>query len=443
MPKVSILVPVYNVEKYLIQCIESLVKQTLKDIEIICIDDGSTDNSPVILDEYAMKYSYIRVIHKKNTGYGNSMNVGLKEADGEYVGIVESDDFVDSDMFEKLYSTAKQNDVSIVRSAYYKNANGIDKYEKIRTNDIYKVINPVKNNLDFAYSIPIWSCLYNKSFLNENKIWFNETPGASYQDTGFGLKVLICAKSVVFLQEAFYHYRTDNFESSVHSLAKVFCICDEFKEIWRFIKQRNNIQKSIQYRIPEYQYHHYIYNYNRMADEYKETFINRMVEDFLKLEQDGVLRKEYWNDEGEWLQVRLMIENPEKVMYQQKIRIQNRGMYNIAFQSVLQEYDKIFIYGAGQIGKEVGQYLLKKNIKPAGFFVSNICGQPQVLLDICVCNIDDASEDDRKALVLVSVREDDLYSIMKKLEQMGFKNVIAMTLDMRKGILSNENIKEN
>ncbi len=119
MCKVSILVPVYNVEKYLRQCMDSLVNQTLKDIEIICIDDGSTDSSPVILDEYAEKDVRVRVIHKSNAGYGHSMNIGLRMARGEFIGIVESDDFADLEMFERLYIIAVEKNVEFVRSNFW------------------------------------------------------------------------------------------------------------------------------------------------------------------------------------------------------------------------------------------------------------------------------------------------------------------------------------
>ena len=95
MPKVSILIPIFNVEKYLRQCLDSAVNQTLKDIEIICINDGSTDSSLEILKEYAKVYNSIKIINKQNTGYGHSMNCGLKLAKGEYIGIIESDDFAD------------------------------------------------------------------------------------------------------------------------------------------------------------------------------------------------------------------------------------------------------------------------------------------------------------------------------------------------------------
>ena len=107
-PLVSIVVPVCNVEKFLGECLDSVINQTLKEIEIICVDDGSTDHSLEILREYEKKDSRIIVITKPNSGYGNTMNVGTDAASGEYVGIVESDDYVKENMFEILYKTAKR-----------------------------------------------------------------------------------------------------------------------------------------------------------------------------------------------------------------------------------------------------------------------------------------------------------------------------------------------
>ena len=103
MIKVSVIVPVYNVEKYLKKCIDSIIKQTLTDMEIICVDDGSTDSCPEILDEYANLDHRIKVIHKTNAGYGHAVNTGFAYAKGEYIGIVESDDYILPEMYETLY----------------------------------------------------------------------------------------------------------------------------------------------------------------------------------------------------------------------------------------------------------------------------------------------------------------------------------------------------
>ena len=121
MPKVSVIIPVYNVEKYLRECLDSVINQTLQDIEIILIDDGGKDNCPRIIDEYAKKDSRIVAIHKENGGYGQTCNVGLERAHGEYISIVEPDDYIDKNMYEDLYKLAKKNDTDIVKSDFYKN----------------------------------------------------------------------------------------------------------------------------------------------------------------------------------------------------------------------------------------------------------------------------------------------------------------------------------
>ena len=110
-PLVSVLVPICNVERYLRKCLKFLVRQTLEDIEIICIDDGSTDASPQIIAEYAENDARIKVITKPNSGYGDSMNKGLELAQGEYIAIVESDDFIDEDGLERMVTLAQDNDV--------------------------------------------------------------------------------------------------------------------------------------------------------------------------------------------------------------------------------------------------------------------------------------------------------------------------------------------
>ena len=120
MPKVSIIVPTYNVEAYLVECMESITNQTLEDIEIICINDGSTDGSLAILKSYAEKDKRIVLVDKENGGYGIGMNIGMSLATGEYIGIVEPDDFVPVNMFGDLYKIAKENDLDFVKADFYR-----------------------------------------------------------------------------------------------------------------------------------------------------------------------------------------------------------------------------------------------------------------------------------------------------------------------------------
>lgn len=125
MPKVSVIVPIYNVEKYLDRCMESLLNQTLKDIEIIMVDDGSPDNCPQMCDEYAKKDRRIKVVHKKNGGLSDARNAGLKVATGEYVAFVDSDDYQSLNTYEELYHQAESGDYDVVYGgAFWNKSNG-------------------------------------------------------------------------------------------------------------------------------------------------------------------------------------------------------------------------------------------------------------------------------------------------------------------------------
>ena len=120
MVKVSVIVPAYNVSPYLRECMDSLVGQTLKEMEFICVNDGSTDDTLEILKEYQKKDDRVKIIDKENGGYGKAMNIGLDACTGEYVGILEPDDYVKTNMYQELYEKAMENDVDIIKADFYR-----------------------------------------------------------------------------------------------------------------------------------------------------------------------------------------------------------------------------------------------------------------------------------------------------------------------------------
>ena len=278
MPKVSIIIPIYNVENYLKECLDSVVNQTLKDIEIICVNDGSTDNCLNILKEYANNDSRIKIIDKKNSGYGHSMNVGLDNATGEYIGIVEPDDYVETNMYEELYEIAIEKDVDIVKADFRiflgKNDKRFFSYMPLdRTSNFYnKITNPKEEKDVFNLKMNTWTGIYKKEFIEKYNIRHNETAGASYQDNGFWFQTLSQAEKIYCLNKNFYNKRFDNPNSSVNNKAKVFCMKEEYDFIQNFLDKNEDIKKLFLEIYWYKKFQNYLFTYKRIADEYKEEF---------------------------------------------------------------------------------------------------------------------------------------------------------------------------
>ncbi len=240
MPKVSVAIPIYNAEKYLRQCLDSIIHQTLQDLEIICINDGSTDNSLSIIEEYAQKDSRIKVINKPNAGYGHSMNMGLDAATGEYFGIVDADDYILPDMYQTLYELGAKDNIDMVRGAYYKFylVDGIEKrtYWGSMGKKYRDVIYCPRKSSEFYMSAVLTpSGIYRTDFLKKNDIRYNESPGAAFQDHGFWFKTHLLADKALFIDKAFYLYRFDNPNSSIHNKACLEIMSKEYDYIKEFV----------------------------------------------------------------------------------------------------------------------------------------------------------------------------------------------------------------
>ena len=238
MPALSILVPVCNVETYLPQCLDSILAQAFRDFEVICIDDGSSDNSPAILDNYARRDPRIRVVHKKNSGYGHSMNVGLSMATGEFIGIVESDDFITPDMYEILINTIRRLQVPYVRCLWFdywseENMHPSSSCLCTGQKDASKA-SPLACTAIFHEHAGIWAGIYTRAWLEKNDIRFLETPGASYQDSSFFFKVLAQCGEMGFVPRPLLYYRQSNPNASMKSRQKAFCAFDEITEMRRY-----------------------------------------------------------------------------------------------------------------------------------------------------------------------------------------------------------------
>ena len=296
-PKVSIIVPVYNMERYLEKCFDALTRQTLEDIEIIAVDDGSTDSSPRILARYAENDWRIRIITKPNSGYGASMNRGLDEARGEYIGIVEPDDYPDRVMFEKLYKAAEKHKCDLVKCNYYRM---YDSYEE-----------PEWNLHGFGYDVPfapsdkpavvttvpsIWAALYRREMLVGKGVRFRETPGAAFQDTSFTLKAWFAAERCVLLRRPLLHYRMTNPDSSSKTTDKVYTVCDELGDAEQFMRSMPVHAGAFAPWFHVGKWGKYRWNYDRIAPELHEEFAQRMYDEFAAARDAGELDLSLFGD---------------------------------------------------------------------------------------------------------------------------------------------------
>lgn len=220
IPKISVIVPVYNVEKYLERCLTSLLNQTLKDIEIILVDDGSPDGSGKICDEYEKNHPNIKVIHKVNGGLGYARNSGLEIASGEFVGFIDSDDFIDSEMYEDLYSYAKKESLDTVFSAGFKFYNDgevkedpeVSRYtlwsgEEVNKTFIPDIIGaPPTYKSDVKYAMSVCRGIYSLKIIRENKLSFKSEREYLSEDILFNLNYLIKSNKVGMIPKCYYYY---------------------------------------------------------------------------------------------------------------------------------------------------------------------------------------------------------------------------------------------
>lgn len=306
--EVSVIIPVYNVERYLEQCVRSVMNQTMHDLEIICIDDGSKDHSLDILRKLENEDKRIVVIEKQNTGYGDTINTGILLAKGKYIGIIESDDFAEYDMYEKLYNAAEIYQADVTKGNFYEYQTSTGK--KIINEYLqYVEYDCLMTNEDWLLLLgpTIWCGLYRKDFLIQKKIWLLPSSGASYQDTSFAFKVMYAAERVTFIKDAILNYRCDNVNSSVKSDEKIFCIKDEMDEAKRFLLEQANYEKDLPI-FSRVKYLRYKWNLDRLHGEAKEIWREFMKKEFVEDNENGYLLKEQWFD-WDWEFIQDMINS--------------------------------------------------------------------------------------------------------------------------------------
>lgn len=275
MPKVSVIVPIYNVEKYLDRCMHSLQNQTLKDIEIIMVDDGSPDNCPKMCDEYAKQDQRIKVIHKQNAGLGFARNSGLEMVMGEYVAFVDSDDYVDNLMYETLWNEAINSNADVVFCGFkteLQNGTWTDSAEvsgrtvwdgnAVRDFMLDMVSSAPYVKEERKYQMSVWHGIYRRSIIDENHIRFYSEREIVSEDLPFQLEFLLRSNRLVYLPQSFYYYCLNG-----TSLTATFKL-EKYEGFKRLYMLLNELLEGVM---------GYRYRTNRIFIGYVRSFLLRML----------------------------------------------------------------------------------------------------------------------------------------------------------------------
>ncbi len=284
--KISVVIPVYNTEKYLESCLESLINQTLKDIEIICVNDGSTDGSTKILQNFAKKDERIKIISQENKGQSVARNAGIKSAKGEYIGFLDSDDWADSTMFERLYQNAKNFDADISmcsvttfnqKTGFYNNSDPYMTMNLFPQPFEKRAFTP-KETYNFIFRICVmpWNKIYKKNFLKTHKILFKE--GLNFEDNVFFYETFFQAKKICITKENLVFYRL-NSETSYTFGKQDFKKLDFFEIfdlIEKFLKEKKYYLQLEDY-FQNYKKGTLIYWYKKLNDKKtKEKYLEKL-----------------------------------------------------------------------------------------------------------------------------------------------------------------------
>ncbi len=294
MCKLSVIIPVYNVENYLKECLDSVCAQSLSDIEIICVDDGSTDKSPDILMEYAKKDSRIKVITKENGGQASARNLGIKSSNGEYVAFVDADDFIEPEMFEKLYTKAKDDnlDLAMCKIATYNNQtceikDNVWYYMLGVFRDFDKEIFSHKDTREFTCHIAVtpYNKIYKSSLLKDNDILFPE--GLIFEDEKFFYDVYLRAKRVSIVDEFLYYYRVKRLGSTVDiekesDYSDIVPISRLIRETFKETGNYNDYKILLTNRFIHLQ----LLRFSETSPKYREKFFNLIKEDLNEVLKD-------------------------------------------------------------------------------------------------------------------------------------------------------------
>lgn len=387
MAKVSVIIPVLNGAKYIRECMESIVRQTLTDLQIIPVDAGSTDGTLEILEEYAAKDARIKLMHsdKKSTGYQS--NIGMETAEGEYIGFCESDDYISKTMYERLCDIADKNSLDYVKSDFDMFIDKEDEriflnYHILAGNRtaLYATVMRPSDHPDILYrDVNMWNGIYKRKFIKKNKIKQNETPGAAFQDIGFVMQTFLAAEKAMYVHEDANKYRKDNVGSSVYNLKSIVNVVQEAeysKEYLPRLRIEDNIKAVIFQRFCSLFFG--FYGQLPAKEQFTEE-VEAAVERFGKLAAEAYIAIPYYASSfegiGNSLSLHYLLSDLDKFdILRKQIKEIDRNCFH-SFYNHIEKYARAVIFGAGEAGTSLYALLRKNDYERVECFTDNDQGK--------------------------------------------------------------------
>lgn len=379
---VSVILPSYNVAKYIYKTVASVQNQTHKDLEILCVDAGSTDGTREIIEQLAMEDKRIKLITSDIKSYGYQVNLGISLSKGEYIGIVETDDYIAADTYSDLTAIAEKTGCDIIKGVYDIFYETEEKELRLRISlfpdnmELYDhILNPRLCPRLLLYDSYLWTGIYKKSFLQKFNIRLNETPGAAYQDNGFLHQTICQAEKVYFVNKSYYRYRRDNESSSTYSANGLCMMLNEYYYIWNFYNNNKDqlyvfagaiwdkMIRLFRWKLRTYfQYNRNMDDLHHIADKWEEIFSDGIKNNAINMYSVGY---------NEWRDLNMFLDNRQAFF--DRLYFEEEFLYK-AYQEFLRKVKSlpnIIIVSCGDVGRNLSSLLLANGVKNIIGFCDN------------------------------------------------------------------------
>ncbi len=442
MFKVSVIMPCLNVEKYISNCLDSVVNQTLKDIEIIVVDAGSTDNTLNIIKEFKSKDERIKLINSDKKSYGYQMNIAANIAQGEYIGIVETDDYIEKNAFDMLYREIVNTDADYIKGkaiAFFDQGNFKfqREYKTCLDWDIKNkvVVNPKRYPWLFISDNFIWNGLYRREYFQKFK--FLESPGAAFQDIGVLFKLISNSEKAIYLNKIVYYYRQGDMLASSYNHKSLNFVKNEYSALENLLE---NLSEGWRYIFYRKMAHHLLNRFDYMSCE--GVFWTEASESIIWLKKklnyaidNKILSKSNFS-EYDWEGLKIFLNEGGYSLfqyYQNSLDYHTKITMNTIEQFKNREW---IIFGCGAWGKAIGSIFRMFNIKVNAFCDNSSKKQGTKIYDLEILSPNEAVKTYKQTHFFIS-NKSHKYEIQQQLLKLGVNQERIFAKDISEEIYKN------